>query len=254
VSLDDLIDFTPEIKAEAVKIASRFKLGPIYTPPIVASPTGLRGILETYAGNWQGGAVDAETGILYVASITDHLTVGLRKPDPKETEFSYVSGGGGGEGGGPRGAPRTGCGKNGPQGLPLFKPPWGRITAIDMNTGDHLWMVPNGTTPDCVRNHPALQGVTIPNTGRLERPGIMVTKTLMFAGEGGGVRNPSGPLAGGPMFRAYDKQTGAIVWEFKLPGNQTGIPMTYQVGGKQFIVVPIGAPGQAGELVALRLP
>jgi quinoprotein glucose dehydrogenase len=146
-----------------------------------------------------------------------------------------------------------GCGMNGPQGLPLVKPPWGRITAIDLNTGNLVWMVPNGETPDCVKNHPLMNGVNIPKTGKPERPGIMVTKTLVFAGEGGGLFAVP-PISGGPMFYAYDKKTGEIVSELKLPANQTGIPMTYMLNGKQYIVVAVGARNQPAELVALTLP
>jgi quinoprotein glucose dehydrogenase len=141
----------------------------------------------------------------------------------------------------------------GPQGLPLIKPPYGRITAIDLNTGDHRWMVPLGTTPDWVRNHPALQGVTLPNTGRWEHAGLLVTRTLLFAGEGSGLYAVP-PGAGGPMFRAYDKSTGEILAEIALPANQSGVPMTYMAGGKQYIVVPVGAVGVPGEFVALTLP
>jgi quinoprotein glucose dehydrogenase len=169
-----------------------------------------------------------------------------------------VAGGQGGArpaAGGVQPAPEApqGCGMNGPQGLPLVKPPWGRITAIDLNTGTLAWMVPNGETPDCVKNHPLLKGVNIPPTGKPERSGIMVTKTLLFAGEGGGLFAVP-PFSGGPMFRAYDKATGAVVFEFKLPANQTGIPMTYMANGKQYIVVAVGARSQPAELVALTLP
>jgi mono/diheme cytochrome c family protein len=137
--------------------------------------------------------------------------------------------------------------------LPILKPPWGRITAIDLNTGEHVWMVPNADTPDFVKNHPLLKGVDLPRTGRQDRSGLMVTKTLLFAGEGSGLFAVP-PGAGGPMFRAYDKQTGSVLWEFTLPANQSGVPMTYMTGGRQYIVVPVGAPNHAGELVALSLP
>ncbi len=270
VSQDDLIDFTPAVKAEAVKIASQYKLGPLYTPPIVAGSGGLRGVLMlptlTGGANWQGAAVDPETGLLYVASVTSP-GVGAVVKDPGRSSMDYVAGSaaaggqGGGRGGAPpaaSGAPATpappqGCGMNGPQGLPLVKPPWGRITAIDLNTGTLAWTVPNGDTPDCVRNHPLLNGVNIPKTGKPERSGIMVTRTLVFAGEGGGLFAVA-PFAGGPMFRAYDKKTGDIVSEFTLPGNQTGIPMTYVLNNKQYIVVAVGARNQPAELVALALP
>jgi quinoprotein glucose dehydrogenase len=139
-----------------------------------------------------------------------------------------------------------------PQGLPLFKPPWGRITAIDLNTGEHLWMIANGDTPDEIKNHPALKGLDLPKTGTPERSGLLVTKTLLFAGEGGGVfAVPRG--AGGPWLRAIDKKTGEVLHQVKLPANQNGLPMTYVAGGKQFIVVGVAAPGVPAELVALTV-
>jgi quinoprotein glucose dehydrogenase len=249
VTVDDLIDFTPELKAEAIKIAEGFKTGPIYTPPIVAGANGRKALMMLpYAGNWQGGAVDPETGILYVASITDGYQISLHQ-DPKRSNMNFIS-----SSGPTGGRARDGCRGDGPQGLPLFKPPWGRITAIDLNTGQHVWMVPNGDTPDCVKNHPALQGVTLPQTGGIERAGLIVTKTLLLAGEGGGVRSPSGPLSGGPIFRAYDKKTREVIAAIKLPLNQTGIPMTYMANNKQYIVVPSGAIGQPAEFLALSLP
>jgi quinoprotein glucose dehydrogenase len=114
-------------------------------------------------------------------------------------------------------------------------------------------MVPNADTPEIVKNHPLLKGVTIPRTGRADRSGLIVTKTLLFAGEGAGLFT-AGPASGGRMFRAYDKKTGEIVSEFELPANQSGVPLTYMVGGKQYIVMAIGAPRFPGELVALALP
>ena len=252
VSEDDLLDFTPELAAEARRIASEYQLGPIYTPPILAGQDGLRALLMvpqmTGGANWQGGAVDAETGILYVASATAPTVAGLIN-DPNRSTMDYVGGGG------RRSArdARQGCGEIGPLGLPLIKPPWGRITAIDLNTGDHLWMIPNGDTPDCVRNHPALSGVDIPRTGKPERSGILVTKTLVFAGEGGGLfATPT--WAGGEMFYAYDKQTGETIWEMELPKRQSGVPMTYMIDGKQYIVMAMSARGEPAELVALTLP
>ena len=133
-----------------------------------------------------------------------------------------------------------------------MKPPWSRITAIDLNKGETLWMVPNGETPDYVRNHPALEGLDIPKTGNGGRGGTLVTKTLLFAGEGGGLYN-SIPEAGGPIFRSYDKLTGEIVSEFVLPANQTGVPMTYMLKDKQYIVVAVGTREHPAELVALTL-
>ena len=255
VTPDDLLDFTPELRAEALRIASEYTLGPIFTPPILAESNSSRGLLMlphmSGGANWQGGAVDAETGILYVASATFPTVAALRH-DPARSTMDYI-GGGGPRRAGDRSATPQGCGEIGPLGLPLIKPPWGRITAIDLNTGEHLWMVPNGDTPDCVKNHPALSGLEIPKTGKPERSGILVTKTLLFAGEGSGLMaTPS--WAGGPMFHAYDKQTGEVVGEFELPANQSGIPMTYMVNGTQYIVVAVGARSHPAELVALTLP
>ncbi len=256
VSGDDLLDFTAELNAEARRIASEYRMGPLYTPPILAGDGGLRALLMlphmTGGANWQGGAVDVETGVLYVASVTNPTVAGLAN-DPGRSTMDYVQGRGQRRRG-PAALERPqGCGDIGPLGLPLIKPPWGRITAIDLNTGDHLWMVPNGDTPECVKNHPALSGIDIPRTGKPERSGILVTRTLMFAGEGAGVfATPT--WAGGPMFYAYDKQTGEILWEFELPKNQSGIPMTYMVDGRQYIVMAVSARGEPAELVALALP
>ena len=256
VSGDDLLDFTAELNAEARRIASEYRMGPLYTPPILAGDGGLRALLMlphmTGGANWQGGAVDVETGVLYVASVTNPTVAGLAN-DPGRSTMDYVQGRAQRRRG-PAALERPqGCGDIGPLGLPLIEPPWGRITAIDLNTGDHLWMVPNGDTPDCVKNHPALSGVEIPRTGKPERSGILVTRTLMFAGEGAGVfATPT--WAGGPMFYAYDKQTGEILWEFELPKNQSGIPMTYMVDGRQYIAMAVSARGEPAELVALALP
>ena len=251
---DNLIDFTPEIKAEALRIAKQYRMGPLFTPPSVATPNDTKGTWFLPAGpggaNWPGGAVDPETGMLYIPSISSASANALTS-DPK-SNMKYSGGWVGGFGGAGRATTPT-RGDQGPQGLPMVKPPWGRITAIDLNTGDHVWMVPNGDTPDYVRNHPALRGLTIPRTGQPGRAGVMVTKTLLFAGEGNGLF-ASPPGAGGPMLRAYDKRTGAVISEFKLPANQGGVPMSYMLGGKQYIVVAVGAQGHPGELVALSLP
>jgi quinoprotein glucose dehydrogenase len=249
ITVDDLIDFTPELRAEAIRIAAQYKTGPIFTPPIVAGANGLKGLLmmpgAIGGANWQGAAVDAETGILYVGSLSNPQVRALAKDPKSNMNFS---------GSMLRVGSREGCGDMGPQGLPLLKPLYGRITAIDLNSGTHLWVVPNGETPDCIKNHPALKGVNLPNTGSPDRAGIVVTKTLVFAGEGGVLRPSSVTWGGGPRFRAYDKSTGAIVSEFNLPGNQASIPMTYMAGGKQFIVVAVAATGQPAELVALTVP
>jgi len=167
--------------------------------------------------------------------------IGL-KSDPKLSEMRFIGTYG-------EGFPNGSLG--GPEGLPLVKPPWGRITAIDLNTGKHRWMVPNADTPEWARNNPALAGLNIPRTGSFDQVGLLVTKTLLFSGEGSGLWRAGG---GGNKLRAHDKATGEVLHEFVLPANQSGVPMTYAVGGRQYIVVAIGAKGQPGELVALTLP
>jgi quinoprotein glucose dehydrogenase len=268
ISIDDLIDFTPELKAEAIKIASQYKLGPLYTPPIVRDTDGKLAtlLLPAHVGgaNWHGGAVDPETGILYVSSVTNLDPLALSPADPKRSDMGYVGGlGRGGRGGlvaaaatledgdqSTRPAARTNIG---PQGLPLIKPPWGRITAIDLNTGDHLWMIANGDAPDYVKKHPAMQGIDLSNTGKPSRSPLLVTKTLLFGADGNNLwASPAG--AGGNIFRAIDKKTGKVIHEMALPAMATGVPMTYMVNDRQFIVVAVGAAGMPAELVALALP
>jgi quinoprotein glucose dehydrogenase len=264
VTLDDLLDFTPELKAEAIKIASQYRMGPLFTPPSMSDPKGTKGTLTLPAGlggaNWPGGAVDPETGILYIPSVTATRISQVRSADPKRSNMNFTGGwvtGFGGVRAGGAGVPRDALPPlyrdGGPQGLPLIKPPWGRITAIDLNTGDHVWMVPNGDTPEHVKKHPALKGVVLSKTGQAGRAGVLLTKTLLFAGEGGGLFS-SPPGSGGPMLRAFDKRSGEVISEFTLPGNQTGVPMTYVINGKQYIVVAVGAPNQPAELVALSVP
>jgi quinoprotein glucose dehydrogenase len=259
VSIDDLIDFTPELRAEAVKLVSNYKLGPIFTPAVVSSRERYLGTLmmpNTSGGaNWQGGALDPETNILYVFSNTEVATLGLVHNE-KLSDMNYIrgvapdpnaktpspAGGGGGEGGG---------GLN-IQGLPIVKPPWGRITALDLNRGEMAWQIAHGDTPDAVRNHPALKGLNIPRTGRTGRIGVLVTKTLLIAGEGGFFTTPSGQR--GAMLRAYDKATGKEVGAVYMPAPQTGSPITYMLNGKQYLVLAISGAGYSGEYVAFRLP
>ncbi|HEY2012015.1 MAG TPA: pyrroloquinoline quinone-dependent dehydrogenase [Bryobacteraceae bacterium] len=266
-SLDDLIDFTPALHAEALKIASQYKLGPLYTPPIVADTNGKAAtlLLPSHIGgsNWTGGAVDAETGILYVSSVTNQDPLAVSAADPKRSDMSYVGGRAGGRGGrgpaasaveeGDQSMRATSRNNIGPQGLPLIKPPWGRITAIDLNSGDHLWMIANGQAPDYIRNHPALKGIDLSNAGRPSRALLMVTKTLLFGNDGNNLF-AGFPGGGGNTFRAIDKKTGKIIHEMTLPAMATGVPMTYMVDGRQFIVVAVGAAGVPAELVALALP
>ncbi len=243
VSEDDLIDFTPALKKEALEIGATYTLGPLFTPPTVVTETnkGTLNLPGSQGGaNWQGAAFDPETGYLYVSSSTDPTPIGLVR-SPNLSNMDYV-----------RGRRLRLPEGGGPQGLPLIKPPWGRITAIDLNTGEHVWMMANGEVPDYVREHKALEGVTLPRTGRPERVGLLVTKTLLFAGEGSGLFGMYG--GGGPLLRAHDKATGEILSEFELPAHQTGVPMTYMHEGVQYIVVAVGKREHSAELVALRLP
>ena len=138
------------------------------------------------------------------------------------------------------------------QGLPLAKPPYARITAIDLNKGEILWSVAHGETPDNIKNHPALKGVNIPRTGRPGRNGTLITKTLVICGEAGFFTTPNGQR--GAMLRAYDKMTGADAGAVYMPAPQTGGPMTYMLGGKQYVVVSIAGGNYTAELVAFRLP
>jgi quinoprotein glucose dehydrogenase len=232
---DDVIDFTPELKAEALAdIRERFRMGPIYTPPSLAdAPDGTEGTLALPSAiggaNWEGGSFDPETGILYVGSFTNVTVMALRS-EPDFTDIRYVSGGAGA-------LPLL-------DGLPLAKPPYGRITAIDMNAGEHVWQIANGPTPDDIANHPLLAGIEIAPTGVPTRAPTLVTKSLLFSAEGWGGR---------PYFRAHDKATGEVLAEIELPGAVGGLPMTYAVDGRQYIVMSVGGTLGA-ELVALALP
>jgi len=234
-SEDDLIDFTPELRAQALELIADYRIGPIFTPPsLVDGPDGKRGTLmmpnAIGGGNWEGAAVDPETGMLYVGSFSSPTVFGLQAPDPERSDLRFWAGGR---------APRIA------RGLPIVKPPWGRITAIDLNTGEHAWMIPNGDTPESIKNHALLRGVDLPRTGQISRPMLLVTKTLLFSGEG---------LSGGPVFRAHDKATGDILAEIDIPATTTGVPMTYMHAGRQYVVVAVGGQGYPAGLVALALP
>ncbi len=271
VSIDDLIDFTPELRAEAVKLVSKYKLGPIFTPPVVSKIDGPLATLTmgTAGGgsNWPGGSYDPETHILYVFSQSAVTPLGLvPSPDPKLSDMQFIqgnaatgarrTGGAGSSAGGGRSGPAGEGGGAGPaltvQGLPLVKPPYGRITAIDMNKGEILWQIAHGETPDLIRNHPALKGLNIPRTGRPGLVGTLVTKTLVIAGEAGVFTTPSGQR--GAMLRAYDKATGKEAGAVYMPAPQSGSPMTYMLDGKQYIVLAISGGNYSGELLAFRLP
>jgi quinoprotein glucose dehydrogenase len=263
VSVDDLIDFTPELRAEASELVKRFKIGPLFTPPVVSRWEGPLATLmlpsQTGGANWPGGALDPETNILYIYSFTNIAALGLVS-DPSRSDMAFIAGrardpnapppapgAGGGGGGGEGGGPALTV-----QGLPLVKPPYGRITAIDLNKGEIVWQVAHGDTPDPIRNHPLLKGLNIPRTGRGNgRIGTLVTKALVIAGEAGFVTTAQGR---GAMLRAYDKATGQDAGAVYIPAPQTGSPMTYMLNGRQYIVVAVSGPGYSGELIAFRLP
>ena len=247
VGIDDLVDFTPELRAEAERIASNYRMGPIFTPPTVSVPEGPWGtlMLPSQAGgtNWPGASYDPETGIMYLYSYTQVVSLGLVN-DPEQSDMNFIRGR----------APEIPAAEASLtiEGIPIIKPPWGRITAIDLNQGEILWQVPHGETPDNIRNHPRLEGVDIPRTGRVGRIGTLNTKTLVIAGEGGMFTTPSGEP--GAMLRAYDKMTGEEVGEVYMPAPQSGSPMTYVLDGVQYIVVATSGSGQPGRLLAYRLP
>jgi quinoprotein glucose dehydrogenase len=250
---DNLIDFTPELRKEALEIVSHYTIGALFTPPTVRDEAGrnLGTIQMPGSGggaNWHGAAFDPETQRFYVPSSYSPFVADVVPGDPAFTDLRYVKG--------------TRLWMGGPQGLPLFKPPYGRITAFDMQAGEILWQVPNGDGP---RDHPAIRHLNLPPLGNPGRGAPLVTKTLLFAGEGSDanvVRNriqpgqplETGPGYGEPYFRAYDKVTGAIVAEIELPAATTGAPMTYMHGDKQYIVVAVGGLDAPPELIALSLP
>jgi quinoprotein glucose dehydrogenase len=275
VTIDSLIDFTPELRAEALKIASRYKLGPIFTPPPVSRAEGpIAGFRSSGGTNWPGGSFDPETHIAYIPSFTAMPVLGLLPPPNKAfSDVPYVSGNvltgvryisGPGENAGADAPARTGPGgatattndgavnaNASPQGLPLLKPPYGRITAIDLDRGEFVWQVAHGETPDSVRNHPALNGLPIPRTGQSGAVGALVTKTLVIAGD-----PLSTTIAGrgrGAMLRAYDKATGKEVGAVYMPAQQSGTPMTYAINGTQYIVVAVSGGNYSGEYLAFRV-
>ena len=271
VSNDSLINFTPELHAQAEKLVSQYRIGPLFTPPSLSKLGGPLASITSPGSiggaNWPGGSYDPDTHTLYVFSQTAIAALGLvPSPDANLSDMEYVQGTAGSAPrvGRPMGSapppPRPGVGpiegEGGDpltvSGLPLLKPPYGRITAINMDKGDFVWQVAHGETPDNVRNHPALKGLNIPRTGRAGLIGTLTTKTLVIAGEAGVFTTPSG--ARGAMLRAYDKATGQEVGAVYMPAQQSGSPMTYMHNGKQYIVVAVSGGSFAGEYIAYRLP
>jgi quinoprotein glucose dehydrogenase len=263
LAVEDLIDFTPALRAEAVKVIERYKIGPIFTPPVVSTVEGpiatVQMASQGAATNWPGGSYDPETHILYVQSQSAVATLGLVPPPPgvapgvRYHQGTVLAGarraGGSGSTTAAEGGAVTALTV---QGLPLVKPPYGHISAISLDTGDILWQTPHGETPDTIKNHPALEGVDIPRTGRAGSVGTLVTRTLVISGEPGFGTTPSGQR--GSMLRAYDKKSGTEVGAVYMPAPQTGSPMTYMLNGRQYLVVGISGGSYSGEFVAFRLP
>ncbi len=287
VSVDSLIDFTPAMRQEAIELVSQYRIGPMYTPPSLSKAGGPLAtlVLPSPAGgtNWPGAAYDPETHMVYAYAQDTISALGLVPPGDKEfSDMDYVMGRAGmtfrsrgrapSEGSGadiavPRPAPSPsaaitaggrggrggGAGGFNVQGLPVLKPPYGHISAINMDKGEIVWQVPNGETPDFVRNNPALKGLNVPNTGQPGYDtGTLVTKTLVIQGDTQ-LTNP-GTHPRGAMLRAYDKATGKELGAVWMPAPQTGSPMTYSVGGKQYLVVAISGGNYPGEYVAFKLP
>jgi quinoprotein glucose dehydrogenase len=243
IAVDDLIDFTPQLREQAKAIADQYVIGPMFTPPPVLGADGKKGLLQmpgwVGGADWNGGAFDPESGALYVPSINAPIISVVSTPDPKVSDFRYMN---------PLGIKERVV--LGPQELPLLKPPYGTIVKIDLNKGTIDWTVPNGDGP---RNHPALKGLNLPAMGQPGRAAPLLTKSLLFIGEGDPAAAVNPPGGGGNIFRAYDKASGAVLWSMDLGAGTTGSPMTYLHSGRQYVVVAVGSTNHPAELVALAL-
>ena len=241
ITPDDIIDF-PEIGQIARAEVANFVIGPIFTPPTLASDEvgSTQGTLTLPGSwgstNWNTGAFDPDTGFYFGFANDIPRVYRLERAEQEDTEMEYWSPN--------REAPYI-------NGIPLTKPPWGRITAIDMNRGDHVWQVANG---DSLSDHPSLENLDLQSLGIASRPVALVTKTLLFIGEGSNLHGGTMPNMWGTAFRAYDKATGEVLATIELPSGTTGGPMSYVHNGKQYIIVAIGSYGDPAEFVALALP
>jgi len=273
VSIDDLIDFTPLLRERAKEIAEKYHLGPVYTPPTVSKlerPLGTLTLGTASGGtNWPGGSYDPETHVAYLYACNSCIEpIGLVLSPKEISDLNYIAGTAGkeveilrgpGENAGadsqrpPKKRPRSQWVPLNIDGLPLVKPPYGTITAINLDKGEFVWQVAHGETPDVVRNSDLLQGLTIPRTGQeTYNVGTLVTKSLVIAGEAQVTTTADHPR--GAMLRAYDKATGKEVGAVYMPGPQSGSPMTYMVHGKQYIVVAVSGGPYSGEYIAYTLP
>jgi len=274
---DDVIDFTPAMRAAGLELLKRFQTGPIYLPPVAGSVAGVLGAINVgnAAGgtNWPGGGMDPETGIVYAqASNSSVMALSVTEPPPGFSDLRYLYGL---EGQNFRLYHAAGTGTNpdappppnfaGEQvasappvprlevdGLPIVKPPYGVLAAIDLHAGELLWQVPHGDTPDQLRNHPALRGLDIQKTGQRGSVGLVVTKSLVILGDPEVTTTDEHPR--GAMLRAYDKGTGEQVGAVYMPAPQSGSPMTYLADGRQYIVVAVSGGPYSGEYLAFALP
>jgi len=274
VSIDELIDFTPELREQAEKIVSRYHIGPVFTPPVASKTEGPLATLTlgTADGgtNWPGGSYDPETHILYAYACNACLEpIGLVPPPKELSDMNYVYGTAGKK---PRmiNAAGTDSSADAPKpagkaasadewnaltidGLPLIKPPYGTISAINLDKGEIVWQIPHGETPDLIRNNSALKGVNISRTGQETwNVGTLVTKTLVIAGDGMVTTTAEHPR--GAMLRAYDKATGKEVGAVYMPAPESGSPMTYMLNGKQYLVIAVSGGNYSGEYIAFSLP
>ena len=307
ITVDELINFTPEMRAQALEAVKMYRMGPMFLPAVVSRVGGPLASLTigTLGGgtNWPGASYDPETHTVYAQAANAGVSpLGLVEPPKGFSDIRYVAGvagrefrinegpgfgsaadapkvsvsqarldaltggqpasgaaaaGRGGRGdqnaaAPPAAAPPAGGGGLNVQGLTIVKPPYGVLSAINLDRGDLMWQVPHGDTPDNVRNHPALKGLTIPKTGQQGSVGLMVTKTLVILGDPQVTTTPEHPR--GAMLRAYNKQTGEQVGAVWMPAQQSGSPMTYAVDGKQYIVIAISGGAYSGEYLALSLP
>ena len=284
---DDLIDFTPELRAEALERLKRYKYEPtVFMPPIVGNVEGLLGAIGAgTATNWPGGGYDPELHIVFAPAGNTPSARSIVEPPNGFSDIKYVSGLAGqpfrpvlGPGDccaadapltaqrareaqappAPAAPPSAAAATAGQgltvQGLPIVKPPYGLLAAINLDRGELMWQTPHGDTPDNIRNHPLLRGMNVPKTGQANTSGVglLVTKTLVIMGDPQVTTTPEHPR--GAMLRAYDKQTGQQVGAVWMPAPQSGSPMTYSHNGRQYIVVAVGGGNVTGEYLAFALP
>ena len=272
-----LIDFTPKLHQEALELVKNYKMGPIYTPPVVSKEPGPVGTLALGPANggtnWPGGSFNPETHTVFVYACDSCLSAyGLVPPPQGMTDLDYVEGHVGERvmmiiaAGADQGAdaPLKRAAAQPPaasgvrrsltvEGLPLVKPPYSTISAIDLDSGKILWQVPHGETPDYIRNSPALKGIAVPRTGQTGfNIGTLVTKDLVIAGDAAVTTTPDHPR--GAMLRAYDQKTGKEVGSVLMPSGQSGSPMTYMVNGRQYIMVAVSGGNYSGEYICFTLP